>query len=99
MSLFGKWGIVVSTPFGNEDFAMELFEDFSGVLSHYKGFINFENAQVSSDGKKLSVFANTDIPISTTVSINAHSDDFMNMTGIVQIGEYALCNFSAHKEQ
>lgn len=99
MSLFGKWGIVVSTPFGNEDFVMELFEDLSGVLSHYKGFINFENAKVSNDGKELNIFANTDIPISTTVSINAQSDNFVNMNGVVQIGEYALCNFSARKEQ
>lgn len=99
MSIFGKWEIVVSTPFGNEDFAMELFENLSGVFSHYKGFVNFKDARISDDGKELSIFANTDIPISTTISINAQIENSTNMRGVVQIGEYALCNFSALKEQ
>jgi hypothetical protein len=89
-----NWVLDVETPFGEERYFLEIGESGEGKIKHPKGEVSFAGATVTPES--FHIVANTEIPMTTTIGLFANiNDDILH--GIVQIGNFAMCNFSGKR--
>jgi hypothetical protein len=98
--IFGKWNINVDTPFGKENYTINIdsfgelkgndyylyYEGLAGSVEYEKNIVLFDNASFL-DGTFKCVF-NVEFPIKATVNLQASVIDDNKMFGSLQIDQY-----------
>ena len=104
-SIFGKWSINVDTPFGKENYTLNIdslgelkgsdfylyYDGLKGSIEHDKGVVNFSNAEFT--GKKFYCSVETNFPISSTISITADLIEDDKISGTLEIDQYVVTSF------
>lgn len=100
--LFGKWTIIVNTPFGKEDYILnidgiESVKDSNqnncliGSIHHEKGSVSFDDASFENNTFHCSV--QTEFPIKSTISITAELTQDNQISGMLEIDQYLVTSF------
>lgn len=97
MDISGKWIATAKTPFGPETYFLDLRHDAECRASHERGEVPFDGIVAGEDGS-FSARIPVKIPMTTDVWLTGALTDESNMAGVIQIGEFALCEFTAVRE-
>jgi len=97
-NIFGKWKTKVKTPFGDEEYLINIVELFfdnnlknqsiTGTVSNTKDTINFDNGKIINNTFTCSL--NLDFPIASTVFIEINKAENNKIFGLLKIDNY-LC--------
>lgn len=102
LNIFGKWNIDVNTPFGKENYTLNVdtigliknhigYDCFIGSIDHKKGSVSFTDAKFENNTFYCSV--ETEFPIKTTVSITANLIEDNKISGMLEIDQYLITSF------
>jgi hypothetical protein len=94
LNILGKWTITVNTPFGQEQYMLNIETAnsvFCGSMSHEKGSVPFNNATFHHNTFHCS--AETEYPIEATVSLTADLIEDNKITGTIEVGQYLITSF------
>jgi hypothetical protein len=94
LDILGKWTLSVNTPFGEEDYALNIEATnsfFSGSVSHEKGSSVIYDASFVDN--TFHCFVQTEFPIKTTVSITADLIENNKIAGILKMDQYLTTSF------
>ena len=89
LNVSGKWNIFVDTPFGKEQYSLNLNDtngSLTGSVSHEKGEAIISGASLLDGVFKCSL--NVDYPIRATVYLQGSVIDSNKMFGTLQIDQY-----------
>lgn len=104
--IFGKWTIIVDTPFGEEDYVLEINsmgqiqeldggDYLFGSIFHPKAKININNGTYLN--KIFSCSFNIDFPIKCSVVMSGTVTGSNKMSGTISIDKYVTVSFKANK--
>ena len=94
LDILGKWTLSVNTPFGKEEYVLNIEETnsfFSGSVSHEKGSSEIYDARFVDN--TFYCFLRTEFPIKTTISITADLIEDNKMAGILEMDQYLITSF------
>ena len=94
LDILGKWTLYVNTPFGEEEYVLNVEETnsfFSGSVSHEKGSSIIYDARFVDN--TFYCFVQTEFPIKTTVSITADLIEDNKIAGIIEMDQYLTTSF------
>jgi hypothetical protein len=89
INLSGNWKITVDTPFGKEQYSLNVDSSnggLTGLVSHEKGLASLTNASFIDGTFKCSL--EVEFPIKATVKLQANVIDDNKMFGTLQVDEY-----------
>ena len=89
LNISGKWNIFVDTPFGKEQYSLNLNNtngSLTGSVSHEKGEAIISDASLLDGTFKCSL--SVDYPIKATIHLQASVVDSNKMFGTLQIDQY-----------
>jgi len=96
--ILGKWNLIVDTPFGKEEYTLNIDQDqgnLIGHVQHEKGFV--EVMQPIFSNGTLACLIETDFPIKSSVLIKADLIEDNVMSGSLQVDEYLFTSFVGEK--
>jgi hypothetical protein len=88
-NISGNWKISVDTPFGKEQYALNIDNsnsNITGLVSHEKGIAPLTNASFIDGTFKCSL--EVEFPIKATVTLQASVIDDNKMFGTLQVDQY-----------
>jgi len=94
LDILGKWTLSVNTPFGKEEYVLNIEETnsyFSGSVSHEKGSSEIYDASFVDN--TFYCFVQTEFPIKTTISITADLIKNNEIAGILKMDQYLTTSF------
>ena len=94
LDILGKWTLSVNTPFGEEEYVLNIQETnsyFSGSVSHEKGSSAIYDASFVDN--TFHCFAQTEFPIKTSISITADLIENNKIAGILEMDQYLITSF------
>lgn len=94
MKFLNKWFLTVDTPFGKEEYFIDIInsEDrLSAIIKHEKGSLETDNVELNDNKIKINVY--TETPIRCNIQVLGTIDD-KSINGNILIDEYLSCNFS-----
>lgn len=94
MKFLHQWILTVDTPFGKEEYLVDIVDSqdrLTAIIKHEKGLLESSDVHLSDNKMEINIY--TEIPIRCNVQILGTINN-RTIDGTVLIDEYLNCNFS-----